>query len=264
MDDKLNFLTDPQGTAPAAAPEAQPTPQPDPVIAPEVVADPVGQPRDEQGRFAPLNPEPQTPPDGVTPPPANPATPPAGHVPVTALQEERARRQALEAEIQRYQQAQMESGIPDPYADPEGYNAFLQQQVQGAAMTVKLDLSEDMARAKHGDETVDRMLEWAKDRFASSRAYQQEVLRQRNPYEFAMQAYQAEERQKAFAGVEPSELAAFQQWRAAQNPLAGAPPAASPTPVTPPPQSLAAAPSAGVATHVPIGPGVAFDGLFKR
>lgn len=256
----LDFLNPPEGEEPVVAPEAEapPTPEPTPEpIAPE--PEPTDdRPRDANGRFIS--------PQADEPTPAN--QPPPGYVPVSAVQAERAKAQAYADQLARYQQAQTESGIPDPYTDPEGYAAYHQEQVAQAAMTVRLDISEDMARSKHGDEVVNSVLEWAQGRFAQSPAYRQEVLSQRNPYEYAVQAYQ---REQALASVDPSELDAFRQWKAAQgqqppNPLsAPAPVAAAPqSPVAPPPPSLNSAPSAGVASHIPQGPGQAFDGIFAR
>ncbi len=251
----LDFLDAPAGE-PTPAPEAQPSPEPVIEAQPAPEAEPAdGRPRDEQGRF--VSPTAAEVAAAAQPTPAQP-----GYVPVSAVQEERVKRQAAEEALARHQQAQAQTGIPDPYADPEGYTAYHEARTQQAVQSAMLNLSEDMARSKHGDETVDKVIEWAKGRFTQSPAYQQEVLTQRNPYEFAVQSYQ---REQALANVDMTELEAFRVWKAAQNNNPLAAPAATPsTPVTPPPVSLNSQPSAGGPTHIPTGPGVAFDGLFNR
>lgn len=246
----LDFLTEGhEPSEPAVTPEPalEPEPQSEPAAA---EPQPEAQPRGPDGRFAPV--------DGGTER-AEPNTPPPGYVPTTALQAERERRQAVEEQLRQYQ---AQEPAPDFWADPEGFAAQQQQLVAEATLKVKLDLSEDMARSKYGDESVTAAQEWAQSRFAQSPAYQQEVLSQRNPYEFVLQAYT---REQAVAGLSNEELAEFRQWRQTRqpaNPLAASPP--SSTPVKPPPESIATATPAGGAAHVPSGPGHAYDGLFKR
>lgn len=190
---------------------------------------------------------------------ATPAPPEPGHVPLSAVLDEREKRQALERELAelRRQHAQPQAPALDPYEDPAAYT----QQV---ALNIKLDMSEELARSKHGDELVEQAKQWAVAKFGQSPAFQQEVLSNRNPYEFAVQAYQ---RDQLVSQLKPDDLAAFQAWKAAQaslQPAQLAAPAAIPQPVAAPPRSLASATSAGGAAHVPTGEGQAFDSLFKR
>jgi hypothetical protein len=258
--DKLDFLAgeSPEDTAPAASPEE---PSEGPARGPDgkFVSAAVDEPAADLGQA----PEPVAEPIQAAP---VPETPPA-HVPISALMDERDKRKAMEAELAAERARARErtrQGPPDRWEDPEGYDAYQQAYVQNSTLNVKLDLSEDMARGKHGDEVVNAVQQWAATKFAQSPALQQEILTQRNPYEYAIKLYKQEQ---TFQQLGDGDLDAFLAWKAQQaNPLAPSPPAtpaaipASPAPRPPP--SLANAPSAGGAAHTPSGPGQAFSRTF--
>ena len=100
-----------------------------------------GPARDEKGRFAAKGDKTEeTPPAEATPAPQEET----GNIPIAALKDERAKRQALEAEVQQMrayltqmqrpqQQAQQPISPPDRWEDPEGYDRWLVQQVTAAA-----------------------------------------------------------------------------------------------------------------------------------
>jgi hypothetical protein len=253
LEDKLSFLS---GGTPAE------TVTPEPVVEPTPEPTPDGPLRGPDGKFAAASPEPapEPAPAPAPVPEPTPAAPPPepGHVPISAMLDEREKRQALEREIADLRKnAQPAPAGPDPFEDPAAYT----QQV---ALNIKLDLSEDMARGKHGDEVVNQARDWVMAKMGESPTFRDEVLSNRNPYEFAVQAWQ---RDQVVSQLQPSDLAAFKAWQAAQAALATTPqaaPAAPPAPVVPPPASLAAAPSAGGAAHVPIGEGQAFDSVFRK
>ncbi len=216
-----------------------------------------------EGQLAPQVAEVVTP--AVQPEPA--------HIPISAMLDEREKRQAAERRAQeaeeRAQRLQAEreqqrpAAIPDPIDDPEGFAGYQ----QALALNMRLDVSEDLARAKYGDDVVNELQAWAAKRFAASPAYQQEVNSNRNPYEFAMQAFT---REKLYAEVSASDLAEFKAWKAAQaagqvatNPAPAAP--AAPQNIAPP-RSIASLSSAGHSKpgEAPVGPGVSFDATFER
>jgi hypothetical protein len=251
MADELSFLDgeEPVDTA---------TPAPEPVQeAPEAPQD---------GETAEPAAEP-TPEPASEPAPA--PTPDPGFVPLTAVLDEREKRQAAERRAQEMErraqdlEAQRQAApIPDPYEDPDGYRAFQTQQFQQAQLNIRLDLSEDLARGKHGDDLVTAAQQWALGRYEQSPAFRQEVLSHRNPYEFVVQQYQ---RDQFVSQVQPSDYEAFKAWQAAQAAApqpAPAAQAAPPQPATIPRQSLAGAPSAGgVQTQVVEDP---FEAEFSR
>jgi hypothetical protein len=73
--------------------------------------------------------------------------------------EERAQR--LEAQLRQMQARVEPPKTPDMYAEPEAWQQHLTQQTQSAILQAKLDLSEDWARDKYGDEKVDTAIKWA-------------------------------------------------------------------------------------------------------
>lgn len=253
MDNKLDFL---DGDAPADLPT--------PVVEATQAEAPSGPARGDDGKFVstaeptpPAAPVAAAEPAPVAPPPPEPA-----HAPLSALLDERERRQAAERERDELRKAQQRPPepvtVPDPYEDPNGYQAFQAQQTQQAALNIRLDLSEDLARGKHGDALVDQARDWALERMAKSPAFNHEVLSHRNPYDFIVQQHQ---RDQFVSQIQPSDYEAFQAWRAAQS--AAPQPAAQAASPVPPPPSLASATSAGGAASVPTAPGSAYDALFK-
>lgn len=228
MSEDLSFLEEDE---PTRAPDAQP-----PEIAPAPQAE---QPPEPTPNAA----EPVTP---INEPQPDPAGPPV--VPIGVMHAERDRRLAVEQELTRLRAAQQPPAVPDPYEDPAGYQQYQAAHTEQIALNVKLDLSEDMARERHGDEIVDKARDWALARMNTSPAFRAEVLGQRNPYGYAVQQYQREQALEELK--DPAEFAAFRAWKAAQTAPGQPQPAAIAAPPqrtapTPPPRSLASAPSAG-------------------
>lgn len=215
---------------PAAEPETpvEPTPPP-PEPEPSAPAEPAQVPAPEPAPAAPEVKQPE-----------------AGAIPITALLDEREKRRAAEAELAQFRaQQQQPAEVPDRYEDPEGFEAYQQQQTQRALLNTRLDLSEDMARERHGDELVDKARDWAIQRFKENPAYHAEVLSKRNPYAHVVAEFQRHDALNRIG--DPSRIDAFLAWEAAQAQLAATPPGAAPPPPSPaiPPRSLASAPSAG-------------------
>lgn len=232
---------------------------------------------DEQEEFAaafapeapqePVAPEPEaeavpepTPEPVVEPQPE--AKPDPQHVPITALLDERDKRKALEAELEKFRTAQQppqeQPKVPDMFDDPEGFAAYQRQLVEQNTVNTKLDISEEMARDKFGDEDVDKAKEWALAQFAARPGLQQEVLRQRHPYKYVVEMYRKEQIASQFSS---DDYAEFQAWKAAQSAVQQQ---TKPI-VQAPPRSLASAPSAGsIVTEVEPTEEEAFAQAFKR
>lgn len=241
----LDFLDAPQGVDDAvqpAAPDAQNEP-------PAQAAEP-----------PPAAPEPPAP-EPVAPPPA----PEPGHVPLSAVLDEREKRQRAEAELTalRQQHAQREPvAAPDPYEDPQGYQAHVASQVQQARWDAITSTSMVMAEEKYGAETVKSASEAFLAEAQQKPWLFAELQRQAHPYSWVVQRHQ---RETAFAKLDPSQVDAFLAWQQGQaaSPAPVAQPVAAPA-APKPPVSLASVPSAGGAKPgaVPAGPGEAFNTLF--
>jgi hypothetical protein len=252
--DKLDFLNAPEGASDdahledvAPAPEPQPEPQ---------AATPAPEPAPEPA---------------PAPAPVAEAKPdvPQGHVPLSAMLDEREKRKELERQLQEFQRQQTAPKVPDPDEDPDAYNRFQIDQAQQIALNTRLDMSEEMAREKHGNDVVDAARDWTLQRFQQNPAYRDEVLSQRNPWGYAVQQFQ---RHTALDKLgDTSEIDAFLAWKAAQatgvTTTQPAAPAADPSPApTIPTRSLASAPSAGgpSAPAEAAGPGAAYGSIFGQ
>jgi len=213
----------------------------------------------EEPQEAPETPaEPEAQPEAVepAPEPANPLQPPVldtkpepGVVPITVMLDEREKRQKLEQELAQLRASQQQpepQQVPDMFEDPEGFRIYQQQVASQATLNAKLDISEEMARDKFGDEVVDKARDWALQQSKIRPGFYQELIQQRNPYRYAVEQYRREE---IASQVTPDDFAQFQAWKAAQAALTQAPAAAAPVPPDAPrslpPRSLASAPSAG-------------------
>jgi hypothetical protein len=174
----------------AALSDEAPTPEPvQEQPAPEPAQE--GQPRDESGRFAPKAVEVEAQP--VEQPEQPKPVEQDAQVPswrLRELREERevaARRageaeeraQRLEAQLRQMQARIEPPKTPDMYAEPEAWQQHLTQQTQSAILQAKLDLSEDWARDKYGDEKVDTAIKWAEQ--ALSMPERQRLAQNRNP-----------------------------------------------------------------------------------
>jgi len=205
--------------------------------------------------------------------------PPPGHVPVSALQQERRDRQeaekreaALVAQLenlsqslakqtefqQREFQARMQAQqprpqpqpLPDPAVDPEGFARFMVGQQQRAILNLEANFSERLARKDHGDETVNAATKWAVENGINGR-----YIGQPDPYAALVQDYNAYQVQQTYGrdptSVERAVMAKFgidydalkaRQSAPAQPAAYQAPAAVSPSvPRTPIPPSLAQA-----------------------
>lgn len=206
----------------AEQPQAQPDPQPEPEPAP--VAEPVQDQQPEQPKEA-------------------------HHVPLAVLLDERDKAKAAKREADELRQriAQIEASrapraIPDPYEDPQGYQSYVQQQVDQQAFNLRAEMSGRFAEQKFGKETVDRAITWMQEQQAVDPFIAQRVQAAHSPVEFVVEQFNREQFFKQY-GSDPSALAAL---TATQQTAAPQPSPVQPAQRQPaPPRSLAAAPNAG-------------------
>ncbi len=181
-----------------------------------------GQPRDDQGRFAPKSePAPATPPVEAAPQaevlPPEPTPEPARMVPLPELMGERTKRQEAErraaeyaAKVEAYErslqytqprpqaqpQHQPMPQMPDMFADPEGCAAYQSEQQHFRVRNQIADMSEAIARRLEGDEIVDKATKWA----IEAGIGQHFLMRARDPYGELISAYK---RQEAMSRIGP-------------------------------------------------------------
>ena len=239
-DEKLNFL-DAEEPAPVTT-EATPQPAaPEPAAAPE--PEPQGDTRardPETGRF----------------------------VPISALLDERDKRQAetrkredLEAQLQRYQQPQQPEQIP---TDPSGIIQYALAEQQRIAFNERLNTSELMARQAHGEEIVSEAQQAFLSAVGQNPMLQQQLQGQIHPYDFVVKWFR-QHKLMSEIGQDPeawrkSEAEKIRQQVLAELQGQGVQPAQS---SQQPPPSVVGRPAAARAGAVPVGPGTAFDNLFR-
>ena len=168
----MDFAAFIDGSDTAAPPPVQPAEAPPP--APEQAPEPDPAPA------------PETPPEPA-PPPSLPD--PERTAPLTALLDERDKRKAAERErdeLRAAQQRQPAADVPDPYDDPDGYRRHVDRQIADQTLGLKFELSESMARDKHGDETVEKAMEWGAQRAQANPGFRDEFLASKNPIDWVV------------------------------------------------------------------------------
>lgn len=192
--------------------------------------------------------------------PAPESKPEPGHVPITALLDEREKRKELERRLAALEETRQRDNAPDPIADPTGYQQHQFQIMQQALLDARLNMSETVARRHFGEDVTDKAKNWALSKFQTNPAFQAEVLGHADPYGYAIEAYQ---RDQIASQVTPDKFQAFLAWEAAQAQIAAAPAAPPPQVSAPPPRSIVSAPSTGGVTQSNVTPEDAFDSAFK-
>lgn len=231
----------------------------------EVDAAPVEQAAPAEEPEAPKGEEPQAEPAPSAPPAPEPEP---TRVPITAMLDEREKRQAAERELQELrrwkeqleaQQRQQQQKPVDIYEDPEGFVRQTQASVQFALWNERLNMSEALARDKFGDETVEAARQAFEQAVQSNPALYAEMRQNPNPYGYVVN-WHKKQSVLSEIGSDPdkwkqSQIEALRE-QVRQELLAQAQP--SPKPTAPPP-SLSKAPSRG---NDAIAPGSTFDTMF--
>lgn len=273
----------PASEAPAAQPaaEAAPAAEAPAAAAPEApVAE--GPARGPDGKFAAAAPPAEAAPAATADPVA--ATPPADQLaPIAALLDERDKRQAAErraeaadlraTQLQQWRDQQEARAraqpLPTREEDPEGWEQRREAAFQGELRDMRLNNSRQIAEIKYGEDVVSQAHKWGFDRCETDPYFNAKVANSPDPINFVVGEWK---REQLLSKIDPTELDAFQQWKAAQAaaPAPGSPqpqaqPAAPPAAVAAPRPSLAAGPSAGRADVATPGDGEqVFDGMFRR
>jgi hypothetical protein len=250
MSDKLGFLEGPAPVEVDAAPATAMLAEDRSPLSAES-----GRVRDEQGRFAASTVTPNAPARGETPAPQPPEP---GHVPISALLDEREKRQAEKAAREALERQVEQMRL----AREPRHQLTRDQQLEMAVYNQNLRASRRFAEREHGKDTIAAVHDWAARRCDEDPHFNAQMRASEDPYEAALQAYH---REQILRTVKPNDLAAFKAWQAAQA-AAGQYPAHSSARSMSVPRSLATASGTGGAgrPHVPTGPGQAFASAIPR
>lgn len=255
-DEKLSFLGDekaePQeADAPEAPEEAEVTEAEEAPEEPAIEADAEDTvPADDQAETGEA--------EQTVAPPATP-TPEPQHIPVTALLDEREKRQEAERKAQAMQaqidqiQRQQQQPAPDWLEDPEGAAKFQQQAYQQQISAMRHEQSKYFAEREFGADAVAEAMAW----YDRNPALSHQFVNHPSPFHAAVEFYQKQAFLEKIDGSPDAYIDAEVE-RRIQERMAQAQPVQQ-QPQKAPPPSMAAATNVG---RDSIQPGNAFDDMF--
>lgn len=153
----------PEAEAPVQEPEAALEPAPETVTEPTPEPEATHQPEPQQDR--------------------------AGYVPIDAMLTEREKRQALERRLAEMEAQRQPQDVPDPFDDPQGYQAHLNTQLQAALFNERFATSEYLATEKFGEETVKSAADWAKSQVDRDPDFAARFAKERFPMMWIVQQH---------------------------------------------------------------------------
>lgn len=165
-----------------------------------------------------------------------------------------AERELAELRAQSARPKQEPTQAPDPYEDPVGYNAYVQQTVQATEWKMRAEMSGRFAEQVHGKEKVEAAVAWAQEQGVKDPTLGQRVQAQTDPVGFVVQEY---ERSRTLQTLDGKSLEDFaKDYAAKQGWIVSEPGAAAPilkpsSPVAP--KGLSSAPGKGGVGQVPQG-----------
>lgn len=137
-----------------------------------------------------------------------------GAVPISALLDEREKRQKLERELEEFRkkaEAQRSNeAAPDPGKDPQGYQAYRDRQFEQRLWNERLNMSEVMTRQAQGDELVDEATKAFQQAVNDKPWLAQELQRQPNPYGYVVE-WHRQQKLLSEIGSDP------EKWREAER-----------------------------------------------
>jgi len=184
-----------------------------------------------------------------------------GQVPISALLDEREKRQAEKAqrEVLERQIAEIRAAQQPPA------ELTRDEHLEVALYDQNLRSSRRFAEREYGKDAIAALHDWAVRRCDEDPVFNHQMRSSDDPYEAACQAYN---REQILQTVRPHDLAAFQAWQASHATASSPAPARGyqPAPRAPVPRSLATASGTGGAgqPHTPVGPGQAFGATITR
>lgn len=167
------------------------------------------------------------------------------HIPISALLDEREKRQALAREAEELRQklaqfqAQQQQPQPDFYENPEARLQQERTQVQQMLWNERLNMSETLARQSHGDEAVNAAREAFAEEVKRNPALYADLQKQANPYGYVVQWHKRQSVLSKLGDDPDAYIEAQVQARLA------AMQASQPKPTAPPPSLASAAASGG-------------------
>lgn len=170
--------------------------------------------------------------------------------------------------IAEFEAAKPQAQQPDPLDDPDGFRASLERQMDERLTTQRFQISDQMARAAHGAETVETALQWANEKGQTDPLFAASYMRDPNPIDWIVRQHKKDSLQSEI-GDDPvayaRKIAEREGWltqaAVAETPVLSAITQQAPKPAVPP-RSLVNAPSAGGIAHQPTGLKAGVEAVF--
>lgn len=191
-------------------------------------------------------------------------------IPIAAVLDERDKRQAAERRAQELEQRlsqytqQQEEYVP---TDPREIIQYTLAEQQKIAFNERLNISELMARQAYGDDEVTAAQQAFMEASQSDPNLAAQLQGQVHPYDWVLRWHKSYRLMSEIA-PDPEAWRSAERERLRQELLqeiqGTAQRPASSKPSQQPPPSVVSLPSSGRAGQTPTGPGLAFEGLFRR
>lgn len=140
----------------------------------------------------PAQPEPEPTPEPVSEPTPELEAPKdePRTVPLATFLDQRDELRELKRQKEQWeaQQRQPQQRI-DPFDDPEGYAAQLEQRLEQGRIQERFALSDRFARKEHGAETVDAAVQWAQQRAQQDPTFAAGYMREADPVDWIVQQH---------------------------------------------------------------------------
>ncbi len=186
-------------------------------------------------------------------------------VPLAVALDWRDERNRYKAEAEALRKPAEPAKAPDPYDDPKGFEAHIDQRIEARTTANRFQLSEVIAKREYGEETVKTATEWALERAKTDPGFAHKYMADAHPIDWIVRQH----KEAADLELYRTDPIAF-----ANKVLAEKGQVASPVPVivageqqqapVTPPRSLASQPSKnGGVADVPTGPLAAVTALFE-
>lgn len=78
---------------------------------------------------------------------------------------------------------------PDPIDDPEGHTAYLRTEMNQALQAQRLEISQELANEKYGEESVDAAMEWAIEKAKTEPGFGPRYMQERNPIDWIVRQH---------------------------------------------------------------------------
>lgn len=170
------------------------------------------------------------------------------HVPLRTFLDQRdeAKEWRRKAEALQAQQ-QPKATVPDAYDNPDEFASFMEARLEERLTAQRFEISDQLAREKHGDEAVEAAVQWASGKAQADPGFAASYMRDKNPINWIV----AQHKRDAIVSALPNDVSSLDELIEREIAKRGlTAPTPAPTPVVAAPVSRPAAPPRSIASDV--------------